>query len=425
MLDDEKSLLARADSYFEKGNPEKALACYRLILRVNRNEAVLQVLYPKIARTYAALKKYEEAIDACLMAEKYAQPDKLADILVEIGRLHQSDGNHREAVDYYRKALQELHPPDYVGDVHYWLGESLYKVSDLDANDESLEILEQAKSEERGLVLTWEIYNTRGHALTQKKRYEEALGEFELALGEHFDLIDIPGNIYNNKAGCLEELGREEDAISCYEDAIRAPRGQRDTIGFARIKIGTLLKDSKPNLARIHLEEAKVLFEAARDTREIPEWFAREHLDNICGLIADIEDDIGSAPRYDVFLSHSSRDEEEARKLYDRLKSKGFSVYSAKKALSGGDSFTEEIRGALQASSELWIIITRRSLKSNWVTAEWAAGWALEKRLVPILLGCEPEELPDQLRALHCRGLHQIDDLIQELKERVGVSHRL
>jgi len=293
MLDNAKALLNRADSYFEKGNPDKALACYYLVRRLTNDDMILQTIYPRIARTHSALKQYERAIDSYIEATRYTEPNDLSNIYVEIGRLYQSSGNNREAVRYYRDALNISPPPDFIGDVLYWLGESLYKVPEIDQNDESLKILEQAKTSERNLVLTWEIHNTKGHALTQKQRHNEALNEFESALNEPLDFIDIPGNIYNNKGGCLEALGSREPAISCYREAIRAPRRQFDTLGFAYIRIGVLLKDSNPRLARRELERAKGFFETARNSKEIPEWFADEHLSTIDRLIDDINRMIG------------------------------------------------------------------------------------------------------------------------------------
>lgn len=293
-----KSMLARANSYFEKGSPERALLSYKLVCRLTENKALLRVLYPKIARTHAALKRHDEAIYNYQEAIKYSSPHEHANILVEIGRLHQSNGNYRQAVRRYREALGHSSQPDSVGDVLYWLGESLYKVPEIDKNDESLKLLEEAKSKPRKLILIWEIHNTKGHALKQKQHFEEALEEFDKALNEDLDLIDIPGNIYNSKAGCLEAMKKKNDeAIHWYREAIRAPRSQYDTKGCAHMRIGALYRDSHPHLAQKEIQEAKKLFKIAKDHRDIPGWYADKFLDDINKLLDDVEQKLESVTK--------------------------------------------------------------------------------------------------------------------------------
>jgi hypothetical protein len=45
------------------------------------------------------------------------------------------------------------------------------------------------------------------------------------------------------------------------------------------------------------------------------------------------------------------------------------------------------------------------------VISEWGAAWALQKRLVPILLGCVAEQLPERLRKLQGVQFHLVPDL--------------
>ena len=122
---------------------------------------------------------------------------------------------------------------------------------------------------------------------------------------------------------------------------------------------------------------------------------------------------------YDVFLSYSAADEEPAHALYLCLIERGFRVYFAKKSLKAGDNFSEGIRQALIQSTELWVLITPSSLKSEWVTTEWGAGWALGKRIVPILLRCSSDQIPQRLRSLHCADYHEFESLITQLTDRL------
>ncbi len=133
---------------------------------------------------------------------------------------------------------------------------------------------------------------------------------------------------------------------------------------------------------------------------------ASSMVQNACGDSAISQTEASDESHYDVFLSYSGLDEQDAHRLFEQMETDGFKVYFAKKSLQAGDSFSEEIRQALIRSSELWVLITPNSLTSEWVTTKWGAGWALEKRIVPILLRCEKQQLPDRLRALQCIDYH-------------------
>ncbi len=118
---------------------------------------------------------------------------------------------------------------------------------------------------------------------------------------------------------------------------------------------------------------------------------------------------------YDVFLSYSNDDTDEARMLHDKITDAGCRVFMAPKVLKPGDDFAEEIRLALLGSHELWLLVSPSSAKSEWVVSEWGAAWALGKRIVPILHRCAPESLPSRLARHHCIDLHRCDELIQLL----------
>lgn len=118
---------------------------------------------------------------------------------------------------------------------------------------------------------------------------------------------------------------------------------------------------------------------------------------------------------FDVFLSYSTADSEEARMVHDKLKTAGFSIFMAPKILKPGDDFAEEIKNSLIGAKELWLLVSPTSIKSEWVISEWGAAWVLSKKIIPILHRCPPENLPDRLRRLHCIDLHKCDELIDGL----------
>ncbi|MDT5158840.1 MAG: hypothetical protein QOH51_3197 [Acidobacteriota bacterium] len=115
----------------------------------------------------------------------------------------------------------------------------------------------------------------------------------------------------------------------------------------------------------------------------------------------------------DVFISYSSGDKQEAIQLYDAIVAAGGKAFLSEKSLKPGVDFADEIRAALSASKELWLLVTPNSIKSDWVLSEWGAAWALQKKIVPILHRCSPESLPDRLKRLHCIDFYKYPDLIK------------
>lgn len=119
---------------------------------------------------------------------------------------------------------------------------------------------------------------------------------------------------------------------------------------------------------------------------------------------------------FDVFLSYSTTDAEEAKMVHDKLKNSGLRVFMAPKVLKPGDDFAQEIKNSLIGSKELWLLVSPTSIKSEWVISEWGAAWILSKKIVPILHRCSPDTLPDRLGKLHCIDLHKCDELVAELR---------
>jgi hypothetical protein len=117
---------------------------------------------------------------------------------------------------------------------------------------------------------------------------------------------------------------------------------------------------------------------------------------------------------HDVFISYSSTDSNEASQIYEAITKAGGKAFLAGKSLKPGEDFADEIRQALVASRELWLIVSPTSLKSDWVLSEWGAAWALEKKIVPILHRCGPEQLPDRISRLQCIDFYRFAELIAQ-----------
>ncbi len=129
----------------------------------------------------------------------------------------------------------------------------------------------------------------------------------------------------------------------------------------------------------------------------------------------------------DFFLSFSSADLDPARKLKKIIEGSGRSCFLAEKnQLPVGKDFSEEIRKELLNSKRVLVLISPKSLESEWVITEWGAAWVLGKPIIPVLYRTEPENLPDRLKRLQAVDLHDInDDLLKKFDDIVGEINKV
>jgi hypothetical protein len=80
------------------------------------------------------------------------------------------------------------------------------------------------------------------------------------------------------------------------------------------------------------------------------------------------------------FISHSSKDDEFAKKLTARLRREGVHVWYAPEDILPGDKIYEQIKRAISAFDRLLVVLSADSMSSNWVQTELASAIAREKR---------------------------------------------
>ena len=104
-----------------------------------------------------------------------------------------------------------------------------------------------------------------------------------------------------------------------------------------------------------------------------------------------------------VFISHSSKDIEKAEALAELLRKSGFDPWLDKWEIHGGDVLVHELDDALREAYAGIILVSRASLKSDWVKSEYAV--LMKERihgnkiLIPVLLE-QKLELPPLLSTL-------------------------
>ncbi len=123
---------------------------------------------------------------------------------------------------------------------------------------------------------------------------------------------------------------------------------------------------------------------------------------------------------YDVFLTYSSRNRDQAREIKDCGDTMGVRIFLDEREIEDGDIWDETIRAALQGSRELALLATKDSLKSEWVMTEWGAAWVLQRRITPLLYRCDVDDLPDRLRQYQALDWHNYEAFLTRVRQRGG-----
>lgn len=132
---------------------------------------------------------------------------------------------------------------------------------------------------------------------------------------------------------------------------------------------------------------------------------------------------------FDVFLSHSSKDEQWVNALKKGLEKYGLTVWTSTDEIRPGNLFAEDLEAALEASRAVAIVVSPDAIASGWVKEEYYRALSLTKKredavqLVPILL--ENAELPGFLEGRNWVDFRSGSDFSQKLWKLVwGITGR-
>jgi hypothetical protein len=114
-----------------------------------------------------------------------------------------------------------------------------------------------------------------------------------------------------------------------------------------------------------------------------------------------------------AFISYSSIDDRWAKRIAGVLARLGVDHFLDRKDIRWGDKVVEAISESMRSSSDVVVVISPASLKSQWVAFEIGQAKALGKRLLPLLTHASLD-VPDFLR-----GIHYVSSLA-ELKRHFG-----
>ena len=110
-----------------------------------------------------------------------------------------------------------------------------------------------------------------------------------------------------------------------------------------------------------------------------------------------------------------------ANELAGKLEVHGVRCFVAPRAMEPGDLFEEKIFQAIRSCSEVCVLCTANSLRSEWVHTEYGAARIVKKTIVPVLYGVTEKRLPLRLRNLQTVPYNDkaIADYAMRLKRRI------
>jgi hypothetical protein len=228
-------------------------------------------------------------------------------------------------------------------------------------------------------------------------------GEFKINLPRYEKLLEKYRQEFRKRySKDYEKLFREkgEPDWGLPSEPVEQEEGERTpSVPQGQDQIETVLEPVRQLLLEL-TEENRRLRELERENEELRKERERDTAESI-----------------DLFVSYSHFDSTKAKSIVDSAEKKNLRVFQDEKIDYGAD-FGEEIRRNLLRSRELCILVTPNSLKSEWVTTEWGAAWALDKRITPILLRCAAEQLPARLQRLRCVDLDDVGEYLDRVAER-------
>jgi hypothetical protein len=97
---------------------------------------------------------------------------------------------------------------------------------------------------------------------------------------------------------------------------------------------------------------------------------------------------------YKVFISHTHRDSDLAKDLARRLEKTRVKVFPVENSVVSGESVIITVNRGLREADEVVVIVTDNSVNSPGLNSQMGAALALGKRVTPLVVGIEDDELP-------------------------------
>jgi hypothetical protein len=125
---------------------------------------------------------------------------------------------------------------------------------------------------------------------------------------------------------------------------------------------------------------------------------------------------------YNVFISSSYKDRDLARDLTRRLKDAGVHTTYSELTLSAGSNYEKTFMGLLKSADEVIVILSSNSVGNLWMMFEIGAASGLRKKVTPVVVGLEREELPSVVKQLKYIKYDKLSDYIANIERRAPAA---
>jgi hypothetical protein len=124
-----------------------------------------------------------------------------------------------------------------------------------------------------------------------------------------------------------------------------------------------------------------------------------------------------------IFLSYARDDYPFAHQLLAALRKVKVEGWMDTADVAAGGAIGGDVRSAIKHSSAMIVLVSRRSLESNWVNFEIGAGLALRKPIIPILIkdGDLEHDLPAMLKDIQFLDARNkpVDEVIRDIERAI------
>jgi hypothetical protein len=119
---------------------------------------------------------------------------------------------------------------------------------------------------------------------------------------------------------------------------------------------------------------------------------------------------------YNVLISASHKDRDLARDLARRLKKAGVHSTYSELTLSAGSEYEKIFMNLLKAADEIVLILSSHSVDNLWMMFEIGAASSLRKRITPVVVGLEKQEVPPVIKQLKYITYDKLSDYVANME---------
>lgn len=123
-----------------------------------------------------------------------------------------------------------------------------------------------------------------------------------------------------------------------------------------------------------------------------------------------------------IFVSFSSKDRDLARDLTTRLKQAGVEPTSSELTVPAGTDFVKMFMDRLQRADEMIVILSTNSVDNQWVMFEIGAASSLRKKITPLVVGLDKNQLPAVIQQLDYIKYDKVADYIANIQRHVKAA---